>query len=283
MQESQPRNNPLANYFRQPKVYVKLPSKGQFYPEGSLDHSETGEYAVYAMTAKDELMLKTPDALMNGQATVEVIKSCVPAIIDPWKMPSIDMDAVLVAIRIATYGENMDIAARCPSCDAENDFEMNLVQYLDSLANFRYIDSVDLSPLIVHLRPYSYKEITKTAIKALEQERIFNIINDDKMPDEEKLEKFGTSFVKLTALTVDLIVDCIDSIETPEGTVSDHEQIKEFIENAPKEIFQKISDTINEMKSKLEIKAQDVTCGECSHNYSLTVTMDQANFFAVRS
>lgn len=283
MQQSQSNNNPLANYFRQPKVYVRLPSQGQYYPEGSIDLSETGEYAVYAMTAKDELMMKTPDALMNGQATVEVIRSCVPAIIDPWKMPSIDMDAILVAIRIATYGEKMDVAARCPSCDADNDFEMDLVQYLDSLSNFRYVDSVDIAPLVINLRPYSYKEVTKTAIKALEQERIFNIINDDTLPDEEKLEKFGTSFVKLTALTVDLIVDCIASVETPEGTVSDHEQIKDFIANAPKEIFQKISDTITEMKSKLEIKAQNVTCGECSHNYSLAVTMDQANFFAVRS
>lgn len=281
MQQS--TSNPLANYFRQPKVYVKLPSQGKFYPEGSLDTSESGEYAVYAMTAKDELMLKTPDALMNGQATVEVIKSCVPSILDPWKMPSIDMDAVLVAIRIATYGEKMDVGAQCPSCDAENDFEMDLVQYLDSLSNFRYVDTIAIPPLTVHLRPYNYREVTKTAIKALEQERIFNIINDDTMGDEEKLEKFGASFVKLTELTVDLIVDCIDSIDTPEATVNDHEQIKEFIENAPKEIFQQINDTIAEMKGKLEIKAQQVVCNECQHNYSLSVTMDQANFFAVRS
>ena len=66
-------HNPLANYFRQPKLYLRLPSQGKFYPEGALDHSQIDEYPVYAMTAKDELMFKTPDALMNGQATVEVI------------------------------------------------------------------------------------------------------------------------------------------------------------------------------------------------------------------
>ena len=32
------------------------------------------------MTAKDEMMFKTPDALLNGQATVDVIQSCIPAI-----------------------------------------------------------------------------------------------------------------------------------------------------------------------------------------------------------
>jgi hypothetical protein len=283
MQEPQLKINPLANYFRQPKIYIKLPSQGRFYPEGSLDISQTGEYAVYAMTAKDEIMLKTPDALMNGQATVEVIKSCVPAIIDPWKMPSIDMDAVLVAIRVATYGENMDVTAKCPACDNENDYEMNLVSYLDRLNEFRYIDQIDIPPLTIHLRPYNYREVTKTAIKALEQERIFNIINDEEMGDEEKLEKFGNSFVKLTALTIDLIVDCISSIDSPEGTVDDHSMIKEFIENAPKEIFQKISDTVTEMKNKLEMKAQEVNCSSCQHQYSIAISMDQANFFAVRS
>jgi hypothetical protein len=49
------KHNPLANYFRQPKIFVALPSKGLFYPEGALDVSETGEYAVYAMTYKNEL------------------------------------------------------------------------------------------------------------------------------------------------------------------------------------------------------------------------------------
>lgn len=99
------KQNPLSQWFRQPKVYIKLPSNGEFYPHGALDKSANGEYPVYAMNAKDELMFKTPDALLTGQSTVEVIKSCIPAIQDPWSMPSIDLDVALVAIRIATYGQ----------------------------------------------------------------------------------------------------------------------------------------------------------------------------------
>lgn len=101
--------NPLASFFRQPKIYVSLPSKGMFWTKESLEMTENGELPVYAMTAKDEIMLKTPDALISGQATVDVIQSCIPAIKDAWKMPSIDLDTILVAIRIATYGEKMDL------------------------------------------------------------------------------------------------------------------------------------------------------------------------------
>jgi len=80
MNQTQPKKNPLASFYRQPKIYVRLPSKGEFYTPGSLDVSENGEYPVYAMTAKDELLFKTPDALLNGTSTVELIKSCIPAL-----------------------------------------------------------------------------------------------------------------------------------------------------------------------------------------------------------
>ena len=271
--------NPLANYFRQPKMYLRLPSHGKFYPEGALDASEIGEYPVYAMTAKDELMFKTPDALMNGQATVEVIKSCVPAIKNPWQMPSLDLDAVLIAIRMATFGEQMDMHATCPSCQHFNDFSLNLVHYLDKIADTEYKTEINVSPLTIHIRPYSYKEISRTAMKGLEQQKIFNIVNSEDMPDEEKIQKFGDSFVKLTELTVDVVAGCVTKISTPDGDVDDLESIKEFIGNAPSDVFNAVNNRIMDMKDQLTLKAQDVECSECKHQWNVEVTMDQTNFF----
>lgn len=283
LQKASKPGNLLVNYYRQPKIYVRLPSKGQFYPLDALDVSETEEYAVYAMTAKDELMLKTPDALMNGQSTVEVIKSCIPAIQNPWQMPNIDLDAVLIAIRIATYGEKMEIGVNCPSCKHKNEYEIDLISYLQNVTGFNYDNLIAADPLEIYIRPYTYKEVTKTAIKALEQEKIFSIINDDSMTDEEKIERFGLSFAKLTDLTVGLVTNSIEKIVTPEGEVTDRKQIEDFIKNAPKEIYEMIQQRLDELKKKLEIKAQDVKCGECEHEFSASVTFDQANFFAVRS
>jgi hypothetical protein len=273
------KSNPLANYFRQPKLYIRLPSHGRFYPEGSLDKSEIDEYPVFAMTAKDELMFKTPDALMNGQATVEVIKSCVPAIKDPWAMPSLDLDAILIAIRIATYGEDMEINSSCPECKHFNEFTMNLVQYLDNIAQTNYDTEVVVPPLHVHIRPYSYKEISRAAIKSLEQQKIFSIVNDENMGDEEKIEKFGESFVKLTQLTVDVVAGCITKIITPEGEVTDQELISEFVKNSSSDMFNSINERILSMKEQMSLKAQAVECTECKHKWTVEVTMDQTNFF----
>jgi hypothetical protein len=283
MNQNQPKKNPLSSFYRQPKIYVRLPSKGKFYEPGSLDLSENGEYPVYAMTAKDELLFKTPDALLNGTSTVELIKSCIPAILNPWVMPNIDLDFALIAIRIATYGDKMDVGTNCPHCDAENSYDMDLTAWLDIFNNFIYNTDIVVDPLTVHVRPYTYKEVTKTALKSMEQQRVFQVINDDTLSDEIKLEKFGASFLKLTELTVDVIADCITAIDTPDGSVSDKTMIKEFISNCSKDIFQKIQDHVIQMKELIEFKAQNVTCGECSKPFSLPVTMDQSNFFAVKS
>jgi hypothetical protein len=275
--------NPLANWFRQPKIYVRLPSKGKFYAAGALDNSASEEYPVYAMTAKDELMFKTPDALLSGQSTVEVIKSCVPAILDPWVMPSIDLDFLLIAIRIATYGDSMDVNCTCPHCQAENQYEVPLSPWLEDFSNFVYTEVVDVDPLQVTIRPYTYREMTKLSIKGLEQQKIFSIVNDESMSDELKLEKFGESFVKITELTVDVIANCIVKIETPNGASTDKAQIKEFINNCSKDVFEKISKHMADIKDQIELKAKNVKCGECSEAFELPITMDQSNFFAVRS
>ena len=107
-------NNPLETYFRQPSIYITLPSGGTFWPEGSIDMGDNNEIAVYPMTARDEIIMKTPDALLSGKSTVEVIKSCCPQIKDPWMMPTLDLDTVLIAIRIASYGEQMAVSTEVP-------------------------------------------------------------------------------------------------------------------------------------------------------------------------
>lgn len=275
--------NPLLQYFRQPKLYMKLPSGGKFYPEGSLDRSANDEYAVYAMTAKDELMFKTPDALLTGQSTIEIIKSCIPAIIDPWKMPTLDADAVLMAIRIATYGEMMEVETNCPECQAENNFEIDLNKWLGIISHLEYVDIINHGELTIHIRPYTYQEMTKLSLKTFEQQRIFSVINDENMSDEDKLKLFGESFIKLTGLTIDVVAGCVASIDTPDGSVDDKEMILEFVNNAPKDLFDTISNHISEMKSRNELKPMDAKCTSCQTEFKMPITMDQSNFFGLRS
>ena len=248
-------SNPLKKYFRQPKLYIKLPSAGNFYPEGALEMTETGEFPVYAMTAKDELTLKTPDALMNGQGTVDVIQSCIPNIKNAWVMPSIDVDAALVAIRIATYGNTHDIDVNIPVINEYRTYEIDLRYPLSHLMNAVYEPRLKLSDeVIVHLRPLTYKETTANTAKTMEEQRIFAVVNNSEYTEEQKLEMFSESFRKLTMMTVNVVGQSIQAIETPDGIVEEPDFIKEFIESADSNYFTAISKHLEEQRNKFMVK-----------------------------
>jgi len=278
--------NPLQKYFRQPKIYVTLPSKGAWYPEGAIDMTESGELPVYAMTAKDELMFKTPDALLNGQSTVEVVQSCIPAIRDAWQCPAIDMDAILVAIRIATYGEKLEVKGTVPGTPIERAFDLDLRRVLDKFGSVIFETSITVGEMTITIRPQTYREFTNTAIKTFEEQRIASVVNDDEISDEEKLQRFNQSFTKLTALTVDLVVNSIVSIEVDGDIVTDKNHLAQFIANADKEFFTAITDRIENEKKKFELEPIRVQASEeeieagAPKEYTIPVTFDQASFFA---
>ena len=66
--------NPLKRYYRQPQISIQLPSKQKYYPETVVQKTVTGEHPVLPMTAIDELSFRTPDSMMSGQSTVDVIR-----------------------------------------------------------------------------------------------------------------------------------------------------------------------------------------------------------------
>ena len=279
-------NNPLQKYFRQPKNYVRLPSRGKYYPAGTLDMPVTGELAVYAMTAKDELTFKTPDALMNGQATVDVIQSCVPSIKNAWFMPSIDLDAVLIAIRLATYGEKMDINITVPNTTIKRDYSLDLRTALDELLLAKFEERLVVGQMQVLVRPVSYKEFTDSAIRTFEEQRIYTIVNDDKMDDQTKINLFHQSFSKLTDITIGLVSNSVTSIEVEGQTVSDPAHIKEFITNADKEFYNAVVNHVTSQRAGFSIKPVQIISTEedlkagAPVKFEVPVTFDQSNFFA---
>ena len=83
-QQTTQGDNPLSRYFRQPAIYIKLPSGGQGYPPGVIDMPANGELPIYPMTALDEITSRTPDALFNGSAVMGIMSSCVPIACCTW-------------------------------------------------------------------------------------------------------------------------------------------------------------------------------------------------------
>ena len=279
-------SNPLSRHFRQPKLYIRLPSNGNYYPTGSLERTENNEYPVMAMTAKDELRFKTPDALLNGQATVDVIQSCMPNIKNAWHIPSIDIDAILIAIRIASYGEFMEITTRVPTIDEEFKYDVDLRTLLDNINAVEYENVLQSGDFKIEIAPLNYKAFTDIAIKTFEERRLFKIINSDEMSDEEKLQKFNESFGRITDMNLNMVSRSVVAVQfTEDEVVTNPKFIEEFFENIEKDVFKDIMQHIEVQKKKFSIKPLLATTTEeqraagAPETFEVQVSFDQSNFF----
>lgn len=279
--------NPLASFMRQPKIYVRLPSNGEYWPAGTIILTETGEYPVYSMTAKDELMLKVPDAVMSGQAVVDVIQHCIPNIKNAWHMPNIDLDVALIAIRLATYGEKMTTPITFGD-DIEMEYTVDLRNVMDDLLNSITWDPVVqvTDDLTVFVRPMTYKQISESALKTFETQKIMQVVNNDKLEEAEKLKLFKESFSKLTDITLGMVQASIIRIDSSEGSTDNPKFIKEFIENVDKDIFNKIQEHLDRLRELNTIKPVIVTVtdemrekGFTGDTVEVPMVFDPATFF----
>jgi len=276
--------NPLKQFFRQPSIYLSLPSGGHHWPATALTMPENRELPVYPMTAIDEITYRTPDALFSGQAVINVVHSCVPNIKNAWEIPGIDLNAVLIAIRIASYGHEMELATKCPKCETESDFGIDLRMVLDSIREPDYSTPIQHGDLEITLMPVSYRNQNQVGLKQYEQQRsVQQIQTDPNTSDEEKIKRLNEVMHLITELTIETLKYSIASIRTPDALVTEIEFIRDFLVNCDRKLYQEIRDRVIELRNSSELKPFEVVCPNCSHKHEQTLTLDQAAFFGVAS
>jgi hypothetical protein len=275
--------NPLRQYFRQPAIYLKLPSGGTYWPTHALEKTPTGELPVLPMTAIDEITYRTPDALFNGQAVVSVIQSCLPQIKDAWSAPVIDINAILVAIRIASYGHELEIGTTCPACTTETEYAVDLRSVLDRLAAPDFSKTIQHGDLEIIFQPINYRSQHETNTMQFEEQRMIQMIPNSDLPDEEKLARLNGSLKRITELTVSALKWSIGSIRTPQAIVTDPNHIEEFLNNCDRNLFGQIRDRVIELRQVSELRPLHIKCDNCGHEYEQPLTLDMASFFATAS
>lgn len=275
--------NPLHKYFRQPKLFLAAPSRGVFYSEGTIvgDHQNI---PVCAMTGMDELILKTPDALFSGESTIRVIESCCPTVKDASTLPGIDIDAFIISIRIATYGENMQVEHRCKHCSELNDYEIDLGTMIGYLQGCAWNSKLQIDDFVVNLRPLTYKQISQNSIESYGlQRQLMQLGDTDQMSDNERQELMDSIYNRLTDIQVNTTINHIDSVELANETVTNKGFIDEWLRNADRSIYEKIKKRIEENRDTWKIPELDVKCNHCGTGDKVSVTMDQASFFEQNS
>tara|TARA_A100000172_G_C3042666_1_gene111128 strand:+ start:2217 stop:3101 length:885 start_codon:yes stop_codon:yes gene_type:complete len=281
--------NPLKQYFRQPSVHISLPSGGKHWPKDSLQLDESGEIPVYPMTAKDEMLLNTPDALMNGSATVDVIHSCCPAIKNAWHMPVMDLDTILIGIRIASYGETMDAKVTVPKINESQEVQIDLRVMMDQIDKSAFEDMFALSNgLVVRLKPFSYKQLTDIQLRTYEEQRLISTVGSSNLTAEEKSAKYTEIFSNMTKLTLTNMMDSIHSIKVDGKEVVNPLHIQEFVQNMTSKIAGEIREKISGQNKlgqikPVKVKALDEHVAKgAPAEFESPITLDNSNFFASR-
>lgn len=274
-----PNPNPLRRYFRQPAIHLRLPSAGKYYPTGAITLPPNGEVPILPMTAVDEITSRTPDALFNGSAVADILASCVPAIRDPWSVPSVDLNALLCAVRLASYGHDMEISSRCPKCGHTHELTLDLRHVLDQLKSGNYDEPLTVGDLVMFFRPMTYRQINQNSRTSFEDQKLMQMLNDVDMPEEEKMTRLGEAFKNMTRITIQAIVDSMAAVKTADAMVTEPEHIAEFLYNCPKALFDQIRDRAIALREASDYRPVAVTCPECTHQYQQTFTLDMSNFF----
>jgi len=281
--------NPLAGHFRSPKLYTALPSLGRYYSSDVVEMPETGELPVYPMTAKDELIMKNPDALLNGEAIAQVVASCIPQIKQPRKLLSNDIDALLIAIQGATYGDDMEVSGTCDKCSEQITSVVSVEGALGTMTKLEdsYKFSTDTG-LLVEIKPFSYETSVKAGVANFRSERSLQSVAE--ITDEvERIHAFNSSFIELSQLNFDIMVDSVASItiQEPEGddiVVEDVDNIREFLENCESKVGKQIEEFINEISGIGVQKNILMSCEKCGteeepYEFEAQVNFNPVNFF----
>ena len=239
------------------------------------------------MTAKDEIRFKTPDALMNGQGVVDVIESCCPEIKDAWQIKSYDLDTILIAIRIATYGETMDMSFTVPGANETVSHSVNLPALLDQVKNVKITSEVVLKDgLKIIVGPLTYRDMTQASLQTFQQQKMYAAVQDSQMSDDEKSSRFNDAFKKLTDLNEGILLKNMQSIRMQDGTeISDPAHIKEFVDKANASLIKEIETQIMQLRSQGAVKPLKLKATEeqikkgAPASYEVPVTFDTSNFF----
>lgn len=270
-------SNPLEQYFRQPKVYISLPSLGMYSPPGTYTGSVENT-TVYGMTGMDEIIIKTPDALLSGECNVHVIESCCPSIKNARNICVLDINVIFAAIRIATYGNQLAVNHTCGKCSNTNEYQMDLMTVIDFYLNKKYDNKIVFNDLVIKTRPTLYYQNMEFNVENYKLQQ--QLIQTEKVEDpKEKQDIINKLWSDFALGQYKFYQSSIESIETPNGTVTERGYIEEWLANCDSNVIEKIKTHLEQVKLQWDMPLFPVKCINCGYESQIKIDLDYSNFF----
>lgn len=257
--------NPLLDGINTiPGETFRLPSGGLFYTNEELSENvNNGEVHVYPMKTVDELIMKSPDKILTGKAIEEVFGRCIPDIKKPNELLANDVDYLMAALRVVSYGEEARITAQHDCKDAKShDYTVNI---RDVLREARDIDptsltkkfSFELDGYSLTIRPPRYRSVIS----------LYQAISDEFLQESTE-EEVATKLIENLA-------DMIESVNDH----NDSEHITEWLTQIKAGWVNKISEHTRKSSNwGIEYEREKV-CKDCGKKMPITVPTNPITFF----
>lgn len=269
------QENPLLTGLKKiPGLAITLPTRALLYNDGEVANEvkEEGEIHIHPMSARDELDMKNPDKLMSGEGIARVIAKCVPAIKKPRELYQADADAILIGLRIATYGEDLPIRVVNQYYDEtvkgsaqELDFNINLK---GCLQNTKYLDNIDDLKVeletgqIATIQPLKMSIALKIALSEAGD-----------MPEEHEAR------LKAYSQRMDNIADVMLAMIYSIEDIKDRKMIEEWYDAVPASVFKALSDRAGDVSNigpKMDVEMTDPISQK---QWTTAIPVNPADFF----
>lgn len=255
--------NPLLERVKIPGETIRLPSNGLFYTNGELSDDVTnGEIHLYPLTAMSEIILRSPDKLLNGSALEEVFAQCAPQIKKPMNLLSKDVDYILTALRKITYGDIIEVNYNheCSENAKTHTYSISISKILSSTksldpTSFNSTFTITLpNGQSVKIQPMRFKNIVD--------------IMQSMQEENENSKTIGLQLVKSVAC----MIVSVDEI-------TDEQMIIEWLQTIPTTWFTEISKAIEKTSDWGPNFYYTTQCKDCGQEVELSLTLNPLTFF----
>lgn len=261
--------NPLNSFFRKSKFNIDLPSRGRWYPKTALAPTvANGNVAVFPMTAADEAKFKIGDATLSGNGIFDLIRSCIPDIRQPELAPMCDLDAILLAIRRASYGDNMKFTVKVPETTLLREMTLNLsTMAVEKFGNEAdWDDTLEITDadtdkvLTVKVKPINLKTLfghSKTMMRV--QQMSAKMAEADDVADDAKLESLTENIHNLSQVNITMVADSIESLETEDFNTRNPADVRNLLGQIDVAYFNEMQQHIDKQRKKIGLQDTVVT------------------------
>jgi hypothetical protein len=253
--------NPLMAKIKLPGRTFQLPSRAALYKQGEVNGTE-GEVHVHPMSALAEISLKNPDQLFNGSAIKEVFAECIPEIKKPTELYGRDIDAIMLFLRLVTYGPDFEIKVKHDCEHAKNhDYMINIekliseIRYLDPTVAEEEFQTTLPNGQVVKVHPIKFEHMIK-----LYQ---LNAGKQEFTPDDIKKN------------VVFNLTNLIDSVDDTTKRV----HIEEWVKTLTSPYQNQITETIEKTNNWGPNQTVKIKCKDCGEEIEVELPLNPISFF----